>query len=403
VILYLSSWTKKQAGLGEWLQAELVRLYKVGPDRARQWVEGRDILPLLDGLDELAKDQRADCVEAINTWSDLKSLAVCCRLEEYRKLPVALSLAGAVVVEPLEREEVESYLKKHGSKLQSVRQALQDDPKLWDLMKTPLMLSVLFWASAVEWDEARNEPDLRRRLYLRFVYRMFDRHQNSRFDKKKACRWLGWLAAQLVNRDQIPFALEDLDWEWLPSRRARRAASVIFGLVFGLVGGLFFGLDAILRPAAVSERSAANEGTSRSLLYAVRISSAGVVLAIAVAWLLSVPRGGLEGAMSGAVEAATAAAPAMVAWLSVFLALQKGGFFFLRHWAVRAQLQRLGLAPRHYVKFLDEAAAMLFLRKTGGTYQFFHVTFRDFVAETYGAEWLAKDRRPPPPKQAAST
>ena len=91
-----------------------------------------------------------------------------------------------------------------------------------------------------------------------------------------------------------------------------------------------------------------------------------------------------------------------MAWFSVFLAFLKGGFFFLLHGAVRTQLQRLDLAPRLYVKFLDEAAAMLCLRKTGGAYQFFHVTFRDFVAETYGAEWLAKDRPPPESKQTAT-
>ena len=405
VILNLSSWTKKQVALGEWIQSELVSLYGVSRPRARQWVEGEDVVPLLDGLDEVAAEQREACVEAINTCRrqrGLQPMAVCCRLEENRKLPLPLDLAGAVAVEPLGRDEVESYLKKHGSKVRRVRKALRDDPELWDLMDTPLMLTVLFLASEVEGKEARSEPDPRRRLYLRFVRKMFGGPRSRRFAEKKALRWLGWLAAQLASRDQIPFALEDLNWEWLPSRRARRAASVIFGLGGGLGGGLFgglggglvIGLDLILRPAAVSERSAANEGTSRSLRYALRISSAGVVLAIAVAWLLSALRGGFEGAMSDAVEAATVAAPAMVAWVSVLLALEKGGFFFLRHWAVRAQLQRLDLVPRHYVKFLDEAAAMLFLRKTGGTYQFFHVTFRGFVAETYGAEWLARDRRP---------
>ena len=176
---------------------------------------------------------------------------------------------------------------------------------------------------------------------------------------------------------------------------------LVGGLVFGLLAGLLGGLNEILRPAPVSKRSAANEGTSRSLRYALRISSAGVVLAIAIAWLLSVLRGGPEGAVSDAVKAAQAA-PAMVAWLAVVLALKKGGFFVLGHWAVRFQLQRLDLAPRQYVDFFNEAAAMLFLRKTGGAYQFFHVTFRDFVAETYGAEWLAKDRPPPESRQTAT-
>ena len=177
---------------------------------------------------------------------------------------------------------------------------------------------------------------------------------------------------------------------------------LVGGVVFGLVVGLGVGLGQILRPAAVSERSAANEGTSRSLRYALRISSAGVVLAIAMAWLLSVLRGGTEGAISDAVKAAFAFTPALVASAAVLLAQIKGGFFVLSHWAVRAQLQRFDLAPRRYVKFLDEAADMLFLRKTGGAYQFFHVTFRDFVAETYGAEWLTKAPTTPESEQTAA-
>ena len=272
------------------------------------------------------------------------------------------------------------------------------------------------------------------------------------------------------NRDQIPFSLEDLDQQWLPSRRARRAASVtfrlvfglvfglvfrlvggtgfglVFGLVIGLVGGLFFrtestrhsdpvdalsidwsrclepwsagwssgrsagwaagwaaGWTAGLTGGCRGERAKRRERGHVALpRYALRISSAGVVLVAGMTWLFSVLSGGPEdGAMFDAFEADPWTLPAL-GWAAVYLALLKGGFFFLRHWAVRSQLQRLDLAPRQYVQFLDEAADMLFLRKTGGAYQFFHVTFRDFVAETYGAEWLTKDRRPPESKQTAT-
>ena len=105
--------------------------------------------------------------------------------------------------------------------------------------------------------------------------------------------------------------------------------------------------------------------------------------------------------MLGAVQHTAELVP-LLGMLSALLALEKGGYFFLRHWAVRAQLQRLDLAPRQYVKFLDEAADMLFLRKTGGAYQFFHVTFRDFVAQTYGAEWLPEDHPLRTRKQTAT-
>ena len=112
------------------------------------------------------------------------------------------------------------------------------------------MLTVLFLASGVVGNQGRSEPDPRRRLYLRFVRKMFGGPRTRRFSEEKALRWLGCLAAQLVNRDQIPFALEDLDQQWLPSPSARRNASASFrlsvgllvGLVFGLAGGLIRGL-----------------------------------------------------------------------------------------------------------------------------------------------------------------
>ena len=168
VILNLSSWTEwtkkaKQAALGEWIQFELVKRYRAPSAGAKQWVKDDEIVPLLDGLDEVAAEQRAACVAAINTYrrdGGFQPMAVCCRLEEYRKLPARLDLEGAITVEPLRRDEVDSYLDKHGSKLQRVREALRDDPELWNLMTTPLMLTVLFIASGgVEGNETRSEPD----------------------------------------------------------------------------------------------------------------------------------------------------------------------------------------------------------------------------------------------------
>ena len=183
---------------------------------------------------------------------------------------------------------------------------------------------------------------------------------------------------------------------------------LVYGLFFGLVFGLFvalfvglvFGLDEALRPAPVSERSAANEGTRRSLRYALYIASAGLVFSLVVIWG-GYALGGRPGASDpGMAEALRGVGPG-IAWLGAWLGLRKGGSFAVRHWVVRALLRRLNLAPWAYVRFLDEAKDHLFLRKTGGVYQFFHVTFRDFMAETYGTEWLAEPPQPDPATLAA--
>jgi hypothetical protein len=207
------------------------------------------IAPLLDGLDEVAGEQRANCVEAINTWLkdlSLAPVAICCRLREYVDLPAPLDLRGAVAVEPLQRDDVEEYLDKGGFKLLNVRKALEDDPELWDLMDTPLPLTLLFLTQGNTGDEARYEGDPpRQRLYRRFVDTTFKKRK-SLHGKEKTLRWLGWLATRLVDRNQTTFALEDLDFSWMPSRRDESAASLIAGLFgglgVGLAGWLFFGL-----------------------------------------------------------------------------------------------------------------------------------------------------------------
>jgi hypothetical protein len=52
---------------------------------------------LLDGLDEVAPEHRAACVEAINTFRHqhgLVPLAVCSRATDYEALPVRVELSG---------------------------------------------------------------------------------------------------------------------------------------------------------------------------------------------------------------------------------------------------------------------------------------------------------------------
>ena len=133
VILNLSTWTKKRVALDEWMRDELVRLYGVSPERAKHWVGNDELLPLLDGLDEVAPGERAGCVTAINTYRQahgLQPLAVCCRREEYDELPVQLDLANAVEVLPLPRDDVERYLDAHSTELAPVRRALASDAEL---------------------------------------------------------------------------------------------------------------------------------------------------------------------------------------------------------------------------------------------------------------------------------
>jgi hypothetical protein len=66
-------------------------------------------------------------------------------------------------------------------------------------------------------------------------------------------------------------------------------------------------------------------------------------------------------------------------------AISKGGGFALEHYVIRLLLWWDGVAPLRYVRFMNEASERLFLTRRGGSYEFFHLTFRDYMADTYGA------------------
>src|SRR5439155_4953842 len=104
------------------------------------------ILPLLDGLDEVALPNRAGCVEAINAYRKEHGLlptVVCSRSADYLALMERIQLHNAVVVQPLTKEQIDSYLSSMGKQVSAVRVALYNDLDLQELLSTPLMLSIL--------------------------------------------------------------------------------------------------------------------------------------------------------------------------------------------------------------------------------------------------------------------
>jgi hypothetical protein len=71
----------------------------------------------------------------------------------------------------------------------------------------------------------------------------------------------------------------------------------------------------------------------------------------------------------------------LLASVSLFVAMEKGGYFLLDHFASRFILCRKKLVPWHMVRFLDTAAERLFLRKVGGGYIFVHRSILEYFAD----------------------
>jgi hypothetical protein len=145
VVFNLSSWAEKRVPMEAWLIDELNRQYDVPRKLAQAWVDADGMLPLLDGLDEVAETESLTCVAAINAFRQehgLLPLVVCCREAEYGTLP-DLRLHGAVVAQPLTQGQVRHYLHNAGASQAGLRAALEGDADLWELLDTPLMLSIV--------------------------------------------------------------------------------------------------------------------------------------------------------------------------------------------------------------------------------------------------------------------
>src|SRR5437764_690516 len=68
VVFNLSSWATKQRPLKDWLVEELNTKYDVPRKVGEGWMDTDAVLPLLDGLDEVAAEQRVECAAVINTY-----------------------------------------------------------------------------------------------------------------------------------------------------------------------------------------------------------------------------------------------------------------------------------------------------------------------------------------------
>ena len=145
-IFQLTSWAERQGDLVDWLIIELNQTYQVPLSLAQIWITNDQVIPLLDGLDEVDQSARAACVDAIEYYRQdhvLVPTVVCCRTEDYEALPVRLVVNRVVEVLPLTPAKIDEYTSVGGQELESLRVVLQTDPMMQQLASTPLMLSVL--------------------------------------------------------------------------------------------------------------------------------------------------------------------------------------------------------------------------------------------------------------------
>jgi len=189
-------------------------------------------------------------------------MAVCSRTKEFETLGIGLRLWGAVAIEPLTREQVDAYLDRAGVALDGVRQALAGDETLYELLDSPLMVSITMLAyRGIVMLKGQTVEERRAALFAEYTDAMFNRRGiKELYSRKQTERWLSWLARQMRVHDQSEFLVERMQPDWLPTPLQRWidtwgiaiAFGTIYGLAFGLVFGPVFALVASLGGALAS-------------------------------------------------------------------------------------------------------------------------------------------------------
>jgi hypothetical protein len=249
VVFNLSSWAEQQLALADWLIDELNKRYDVPRALAKTWVDAGLILPLFDGLDEVADDRREACVEAINAFlneNGLLPMVVCSRVADYEALTVRLRLPSAVIIQALSRQHVQSYVDQAGVSLAGLHTILQDDDTLWELLNTPLMLSIAALAykdrSAAEIHAFSTIEEHRAQLFAAYTDAMFHRRAKATpYSREQTERWLMWLARAMKAHNQSVFYPEWMQPDWLPGQRQQRLVTFITSTIYGLFFGHFSG------------------------------------------------------------------------------------------------------------------------------------------------------------------
>jgi len=248
VVFNLSTWASKQPPLTDWLMAELQTLYLIPKKTAQTWVEQDDILPLLDGLDEVAEAHRVTCIQAINDYRAKQGtpLVVCSRTVDYEAMGRKLLLSDALILRPLTLNQINDYLLGGGPALEGVRQALHQDDTLLEMAQSPLLLSIMAIANRDQPPEqftTTNLDDRRRQLFATYIQRQLpQRRKDPREDTATTLRQLTYLAHQMATREQTLFLIERLQPDWIPNLQQKRNYYWRVGLFGSLVGGLFGGL-----------------------------------------------------------------------------------------------------------------------------------------------------------------
>jgi len=242
VILNLASWSSEYEKFEVWLNTTLVSGYGLSETFAATLLHQDRIIFLLDGLDELARDQgettaaivRGACLRSLNQYLNRgKRVVICCRRNEFAQMRTLSSqdapVSATVALLDLTRDQIRNALldatlrtDHKGNRRDAVAAGhileflkLKRSKVLFDVLRTPFYFTTaleVFDSPILDDHHIPNKQDeLRRYLLREFIKTKLYRTPNPRgYKPEKIQRWLNWLAVLLLNSRQTTFELSKL-------------------------------------------------------------------------------------------------------------------------------------------------------------------------------------------------
>ncbi|MDJ1182787.1 NACHT domain-containing protein [Roseofilum casamattae] len=231
--------------IGQWLVQDLKDRYNIPLAHTEVALQQGQLLPLIDGLDEVGLTRQKDCIDQINCflregilYSPQLSLVVCCRQQEYREGEAILEmLHGAIYLQALDDNQIQKYLQ--GLKRKDLWPQIQRDPVLLELATIPLFLHLIPVAylqginSRQSTDGQETEATLLE-AYVQCKLMESTARARRKYSPEQTRDYLTWLAQSLKLQGQTDFYIEEMQKDLLANGREywcfRMIASVVYGL-----------------------------------------------------------------------------------------------------------------------------------------------------------------------------
>ncbi|WP_433229259.1 NACHT domain-containing protein [Actinomadura formosensis] len=216
ILLSLSSYRGEP--LADWIITEVHRTYGgINKRILRAWLDEAMILPLLDGLDRVPQKHRRECARQVRRHrEECKGIVVSARSRDYR-LTRKINSSLYVEIDRPTRQQVQDYLATNAEALAGVFNALKVNQNLWELLRSPLMLNIVYHTYSGEHAaelRSGNADQWERRVFDAYLRRMLTEH-STKYSPRQTVEWLTWLARTMTSRDEDILYVELLQPEVL--------------------------------------------------------------------------------------------------------------------------------------------------------------------------------------------